>query len=150
MTVFWVVAPCILVEVYRRFRGACPEGDSEYLCNVGKLPPRYTALQLRRHSSSYSLPWEPETAFRININLITLLIQYLLTPESFKTTDVKGLFCCHLYGCFIWTEALPAALSAPANFTAFQGSKSNAAPRKWKEIGTRTQYIKTIWEDSHC
>jgi hypothetical protein len=23
MAVFWVVAPCSLVEVYRRFRGAC-------------------------------------------------------------------------------------------------------------------------------
>jgi hypothetical protein len=23
MAVFWVVAPCILIEVYRRFRGAC-------------------------------------------------------------------------------------------------------------------------------
>jgi hypothetical protein len=23
MTVFWVVAPCSLVEVYRRLRGAC-------------------------------------------------------------------------------------------------------------------------------
>jgi hypothetical protein len=23
MTVFWVVAPCSLVEVYRRFRGSC-------------------------------------------------------------------------------------------------------------------------------
>jgi hypothetical protein len=23
MTIFWVVAPCSLVEVYRRFRGAC-------------------------------------------------------------------------------------------------------------------------------
>jgi hypothetical protein len=23
MTVFWIFAPCILVEVYRRFRGAC-------------------------------------------------------------------------------------------------------------------------------
>jgi hypothetical protein len=23
MTVFWVVAPCSLVEVYRRFRGTC-------------------------------------------------------------------------------------------------------------------------------
>jgi hypothetical protein len=24
MTVFWDVAPCSLVEIYRRFRGACP------------------------------------------------------------------------------------------------------------------------------
>jgi hypothetical protein len=30
MAVFWVVAPCSLVDVYRRFRGSCclhPQGD---------------------------------------------------------------------------------------------------------------------------
>jgi hypothetical protein len=57
MTVFWVVAPCSLVEVYRRLRGACclhyrfDDGGS----NVGKLLPDYTAQQPRRQSS-YSPP----------------------------------------------------------------------------------------------
>jgi hypothetical protein len=37
MAVFWVVAPCSLVEVYQRFR------------NVGKLLPDYTALQQDSH-----------------------------------------------------------------------------------------------------
>jgi hypothetical protein len=38
MAVFWVVAPCSLVEVYRRFRGTCSlhhqgddDGGSKYL-----------------------------------------------------------------------------------------------------------------------
>jgi hypothetical protein len=40
------VAPCSLVEVYRRLRGAyC-------LCNVGKLLPYYMAQQPRRQPSS--------------------------------------------------------------------------------------------------
>jgi hypothetical protein len=53
MAVFWVVAPCSLVEVYRRFRGDRPDdGGSKYLLNVGKLLPDYTALQTRRQSSS--------------------------------------------------------------------------------------------------
>jgi hypothetical protein len=46
MAVFWVVAPCSLVEVYQRFRGACclyHQGD-------------YTAQQPRRQQSSYSPP----------------------------------------------------------------------------------------------
>jgi hypothetical protein len=42
MAVFRVVAPSILVEIYRRFRGAF------YLWNVGKLLPDYMAQQLRR------------------------------------------------------------------------------------------------------
>jgi hypothetical protein len=48
MAVFWVVAPCSLVEVYQRFRGPCclhhrpDDGDSKDLWNVGKLLPDYT------------------------------------------------------------------------------------------------------------
>jgi hypothetical protein len=44
MVVFWDVALCSLVEVYRRFRGAC--------CLPGKLLPDYTAQQPRRQSVS--------------------------------------------------------------------------------------------------
>jgi hypothetical protein len=53
MAVFWVVAPCCLVEVYQRFRGPCclhHQGDDS----------DYTALQPRRQPSSYSPPWEPQ------------------------------------------------------------------------------------------
>jgi hypothetical protein len=61
MAVFWVVAPCSLVEVYLRFRGPCclhhygyyrpDDGGSKDLWNIGKLLPDYTALQPRRQSS---------------------------------------------------------------------------------------------------
>jgi hypothetical protein len=65
MTAFWGVALCNLVEVYRRFRGACclhrpVDGGSKYLWNVGNLLPDYTAQQPRKQLSSYSPPWEPE------------------------------------------------------------------------------------------
>jgi hypothetical protein len=43
MTVFWIVAPCSLIEVYRPFRGAC--------C-LHHLEDR-TAQQPRRQSSLY-------------------------------------------------------------------------------------------------
>jgi hypothetical protein len=43
MAVFWVVAPCSLVEVYQRFRGPC------WLHHQGE---DYTALQPRRQPSS--------------------------------------------------------------------------------------------------
>jgi hypothetical protein len=58
MTVFWVVAPCSLVHVYRCFRGVCclhhPHGDggSKHLWNVGKILPDYMAQHPRRRSSS--------------------------------------------------------------------------------------------------
>jgi hypothetical protein len=56
MAVFWVVAPFSLVQVYRRFRGACclhyqeEDRGSEHLRNVSRLLPEYTALQSARHS----------------------------------------------------------------------------------------------------
>jgi hypothetical protein len=56
--VFWVVAPCSLVEVCLRFRGPCylhQQGDEAWgnkdLWNVGKLLPDYTALQPTRQPS---------------------------------------------------------------------------------------------------
>jgi hypothetical protein len=58
MAVFWVVAPCSLAQVYRRFIGACclhhrPDvGGSKNVRNVGELPPDYTAQQPRRQPSS--------------------------------------------------------------------------------------------------
>jgi hypothetical protein len=74
MTLFWVVTSCRLVEVYRRFRGACcppqkgthrpDDGGNKHLWNVGELLPDYTALQPRRQPSSYSPPWEPEISIR--------------------------------------------------------------------------------------
>jgi hypothetical protein len=54
LTDFWVVTPCSLVEVYRRFSGACclhhqaNDGDGKHLRNVRKLLPDYTAKQPRR------------------------------------------------------------------------------------------------------
>jgi hypothetical protein len=61
MSVFWVVAPCSLVEVYQRFGGPASiiramsrpdDGGSKDLRNVGKLLPDYTAQQPRRQTSS--------------------------------------------------------------------------------------------------
>jgi hypothetical protein len=63
MAVFWVVVPCSLVEVYRRFRGACfhhqqgkrpDDGGSKHLRNESKLLPDYTVQQPRRQPYSHS------------------------------------------------------------------------------------------------
>jgi hypothetical protein len=53
MAVFWVIAQCSLVEVYRRFRGA-DVGSSKHLRIVGIFLPDYTAQQPRRQPSSES------------------------------------------------------------------------------------------------
>jgi hypothetical protein len=49
MAVFWVVVPCSLVEVYKRFRGPC--------C---------LHYQGRRQPSSHSPPWEPQILLNIS------------------------------------------------------------------------------------
>jgi hypothetical protein len=55
MAVLWVVAPCRLVWVYRRFRGPyClmthrpDDGGITYICNVGRLIPVYTELKTQK------------------------------------------------------------------------------------------------------
>jgi hypothetical protein len=70
MAVFCVVAPCSLVEIYRRFRGTCclhhqglshNGGDSKRPWNVCKFPPDCCTVQhSRRQPSSYSSRTEPE------------------------------------------------------------------------------------------
>jgi ABC-type nickel/cobalt efflux system permease component RcnA len=68
MAVFWVVAPCGLVQVYHCFRSPfrrhhqgrhhrSDDGPSKNLWNIGKLIPDCTALQPRRQPSTYSPPW---------------------------------------------------------------------------------------------
>jgi hypothetical protein len=75
MAVFWVVAPCSLVEVYSHFRGACcPHHQGDYM-----------AQQPRRQSSSYSLPWEPEISQRLldmNSGQIFALQKYYCQPKT--------------------------------------------------------------------
>jgi hypothetical protein len=59
LAVSWAVAPCSLVQVYRRFRGTyClhhrpVNGDYQSV-------PDYTALQPSEQPSSCSSPWEPQ------------------------------------------------------------------------------------------
>jgi hypothetical protein len=70
MAVFWVIAPCSLVEVYQRFRGPCwlhhspGDGGSTDLWNVGKLLPDCTALQPRRQPSSWNYIFIRENILR--------------------------------------------------------------------------------------
>jgi hypothetical protein len=73
IAVFWIVAPCSLVEVYRRFRGPCCLD----LWNVGKLLPDYTALQPRRQPSSYSPLWDPQI-LHLGGSFQTLKLHYVL------------------------------------------------------------------------
>jgi hypothetical protein len=45
IAVFWVVAPCSLVEVYQLITHRPDDGGSKDLWNVGKLLPDYMVLQ---------------------------------------------------------------------------------------------------------
>jgi hypothetical protein len=83
MAVFWVVSPCSLVEVYRRFIGAyCLhhqdddypyDGGRNHLWNVRKFLSDYTAQPIRQ-SSSYSPPWEPEISRMFYASHLLLLL----------------------------------------------------------------------------
>jgi hypothetical protein len=58
MAVFWDVTPCSLIEIDRRFRGACYLHHQGYI--VARFLPNYAAQHSRRRQYSYSPPWEPE------------------------------------------------------------------------------------------
>jgi hypothetical protein len=57
MAFFWVVAPRSLVEVFRRFRGACS----------------------LHHQTAYSPPWKPEISLRCRVALIFSQINWRYT-----------------------------------------------------------------------
>jgi hypothetical protein len=95
MVVLCVIVLCSLVEVYRRFRGACwlqYQGDnpddagSKHLWNVGKLPPDCTVLQPRRQPSSYLLLWEPEISLSI---IFTWVPTYEMNNCAFRVKEVE-------------------------------------------------------------
>jgi hypothetical protein len=89
MTVFWDVAPCSLVKVERRFRGAyCsiiraflrklspspsfPEDIGKmFLRNAGNHLQDYTASQIRRLQSTFSTPRAVRTSSLTFINVIS-------------------------------------------------------------------------------
>jgi hypothetical protein len=88
MAVFWVVASCSLVEVFRRFRGACclhRQGDEWHwfivlmmeAANTSETSENvyqdYTTQQPRRQPPSSSPPWEPE------ISTLDLLFNKMFT-----------------------------------------------------------------------
>jgi hypothetical protein len=103
MAVFWVVAPCSLVEVYH-FRGTCclhHQGGSKYIWNIAKLLPDYTALQPRRQPSSCSLPWKPQIIQNLSYlyyNFILLLVIYFYFQciVLYITVSEPTLYCNHL------------------------------------------------------
>jgi hypothetical protein len=74
ITVFWVVAPCSLVD-------RPDDGGSNHLGNVGKLLPDYTAQHRRRQSSSFSLP--PSTMYN-GIILVAGQLQVLFLNGLFN------------------------------------------------------------------
>jgi hypothetical protein len=95
ITVFWDIAPCSMVEAFRRFRGAyCPDdGGSKYVRNVGKLLPVY-ALRRPRRRSSYSPPREHEVSQRFLCFLPPNNVWVIVTHSEAKidhSTFLRGV-----------------------------------------------------------
>jgi hypothetical protein len=125
MAVFWVVAPCSLVEVYRRFRlfaasiirAIALDGGSKHIWNVGKLLPDYTEQQPRRQPSSYSPPWEPEIS-HINIfpyDVAFNLIIFHVCPYKYIYKQMHKYFFYMKYSKWLLSTLIqPWSLGRPA------------------------------------
>jgi hypothetical protein len=86
MTVFWVVAPCSLVEVYQRFRGPCCLHHPDDLLD-------YMVLQPRRQPSS-ELIWTSCSGYtgsdgRPRGGLMCLITEHLLKEDNLLTIKMK-------------------------------------------------------------
>jgi hypothetical protein len=87
IAVFWVVGPCSVVEVYRRFTSACCLHHQ----GVGKLLPDYTVQQPRRQSASYS---PPKISLRHNtIHNLSFIVNSLITKNGRDITLHGGNNC---------------------------------------------------------
>jgi hypothetical protein len=78
MAVFWVVAPCSLIEVYRRFRGACclHQGDAlmmEAASAARRNNPEDSHLHSRRHENLKSHLFDFSFPLCVNSNNCCLL-----------------------------------------------------------------------------
>jgi hypothetical protein len=56
--------------------------DSKFLWNISKLPPDYTVPHSRRHFSSESLVWEPQTQYDIFLSFYTS--SFAIKKQSFS------------------------------------------------------------------
>jgi hypothetical protein len=82
MTVFWDVAPCSLVKIDRRFRGAYwlhnQNGSCKHIWNFGQFTPDYAA---QRHTRSReSLRYQP------NIFILFLIGVFADRPSLINDT----------------------------------------------------------------
>jgi hypothetical protein len=96
MAVFWVVAPCSLAEVYRRFRGACclhHKGDET--ASTSETPvyfyqtalrnnPQNSHLHYWRHENLKSHCWHTSILHCHQIAYETLIQHHLLVAHSTK------------------------------------------------------------------
>jgi hypothetical protein len=108
MAVFWVVAPCSLVEIYQRdelwaMSHRPDDGGSKVLWNAGKFLPDYTALKPRRQPSSYQPPWGPQILLRISLVICqTTCIGTALFSNS--NTDQACIFSFEVFSHFNATQ----------------------------------------------
>jgi hypothetical protein len=119
MAVFWVVAPCSLVDVYQRFRGPC------CLHRQGDLP------------SSYSPPWEPQILlikglFFFSCLQTSLSFSYLVLPHVHQNGEEYKL----------WSSQLCSFLEPPITSSLLDSSillSCSQAPSKCSSLNVRDQ-----------
>jgi hypothetical protein len=105
MAVFWVVTPCSLLEVYRRFRGACCLHHLGDRCVTDSLQLNDWIIIIKR-SPITCAPSKALSNFLIShCHLAAARSIWNVFPTDYldtrPTSSVKQtrLFICHLYGC---------------------------------------------------
>jgi hypothetical protein len=125
MPVFWVVAPCSLLEVQRRFRGACclhyqgdrPDDGGSKQANIDSagldfVLQTYEIMQC----TADDICWNVCVCWLVGDNFLRSLFALIKSSRSYSSvswlqeeTDVLGTICPHNQGCdvMIGTEIVP-------------------------------------------
>jgi hypothetical protein len=95
MTIFWDLAPCCLVEVYRCFIGIA----ASTIKVTSKLLPDNTALHPRRQTSSIFLIFDPNYYWGLEF-----VDSYFITLYTWwvSTEACRKLYCLYIQATFSW------------------------------------------------
>jgi hypothetical protein len=108
MTVFWFVAQCGLVEVYRRLRCACCLHHHLLIVLIKKAARTYEnsvnfyqttrCNKHRRQSSSYLTPWQPQISLSYSCSWVVTQNIFMLEPPS-PCRKRRGVLCIDRTNC---------------------------------------------------
>jgi hypothetical protein len=118
MAVFWVVAPCSLVEVYRRFRGACCR-------HYQGRDKRFFVFRSRTSNWRWGCNWEIKSAHgQTDVNILDVFLTVLSFKAALSRIHLFRTPSFSLQICIFGTFVLVWRISSEKKFPRYSFSDS--------------------------